>query len=118
MIERGIKGSIVNNASMSGHIVNNPFWQVGYNTSKAGVIHMTHCLAAEWATQGVRVNSISPGYIEPQFHEWRESWLKQNPVKRLGNPEELVGMVICLLADSSSYTTGSDILIDGGYCCL
>ena len=118
MLERGINGSIVNNASMSGHIVNNPSWMVGYNSSKAGIIHMTRCLAAEWAKKGIRVNSISPGYIEPHFHEWRETWIQQVPMGRLGEPEELIGTVICLLSDSSSYTTGADIVVDGGYCCL
>ncbi len=63
MIERGIKGSIINMASMSGTIVNIPQWQCSYNASKAAVIHMTKSLAVEWADYGIRVNSLSPGYI-------------------------------------------------------
>ena len=63
MQERGIHGSIINMASMSGSIVNIPQWQASYNASKAGVIHMTRSLAVEWAQYHIRVNSLSPGYI-------------------------------------------------------
>ena len=62
MLERG-KGSIVNIASMSGVIVNRGLMQVHYNSSKAGVIHLTKSFAMEWVDRGVRVNAISPGYI-------------------------------------------------------
>ena len=61
MIERGIRGSIINMASMSGSIVNIPQWQCSYNASKAGLIHLTKSLAMEWVDHGIRVNSISPG---------------------------------------------------------
>ncbi len=63
MIEKGIKGSIINMASMSGSIVNIPQWQCSYNASKAAVIHMTRSLAVEWPEHHIRVNSLSPGYI-------------------------------------------------------
>ena len=63
MMEQGVKGSIINMASMSGSIVNIPQWQASYNASKAGVIHLTKSLAMEWARYGIRVNSLSPGYI-------------------------------------------------------
>jgi NAD(P)-dependent dehydrogenase (short-subunit alcohol dehydrogenase family) len=63
MIEKGIHGSIINMASMSGNIVNIPQWQASYNASKAGVIHLTRSLAVEWADAHIRVNSLSPGYI-------------------------------------------------------
>lgn len=63
MMERGIRGSIINMASMSGSIVNLPQWQCSYNASKAAVIHMTRSLAVEWVKAGIRVNCISPGYI-------------------------------------------------------
>jgi NAD(P)-dependent dehydrogenase (short-subunit alcohol dehydrogenase family) len=123
MIEKGIKGSIINMASMSGSIVNVPQWQASYNASKAGVIHMTRSLAAEWAQYGIRVNSLSPGYIATPMsvdtpQELKDAWMPLIPAHRMGDPEELVGAVIYLAADSSGYTNGSDLIVDGAYTCL
>ncbi|GHU68712.1 3-oxoacyl-ACP reductase [Spirochaetia bacterium] len=123
MIEKGIKGSIINMASMSGSIVNVPQWQASYNASKAGVIHMTRSLAAEWAQYGIRVNSLSPGYIGTPMsadtpQELKDAWMPLIPAHRMGDPEELVGAVIYLAADSSGYTNGSDLIVDGAYTCL
>ncbi|GHV63124.1 3-oxoacyl-ACP reductase [Spirochaetia bacterium] len=123
MIEKGIKGSIINMASMSGSIVNVPQWQASYNASKAGVIHMTRSLAAEWAQYGIRVNSLSPGYIATPMsvdtpRELKDAWMPLIPARRMGDPEELVGAVIYLAADSSGYTNGSDLIVDGAYTCL
>jgi NAD(P)-dependent dehydrogenase (short-subunit alcohol dehydrogenase family) len=120
MIEKGIKGSIINMASMSGSIVNIPQWQASYNASKAGVIHMTKSLAIEWADTGIRVNSISPGYIATPMstetpQELKDAWLPLMPLHRMGKPEELIGAVIYLASDSSAYTTGLDLIVDGGY---
>jgi NAD(P)-dependent dehydrogenase (short-subunit alcohol dehydrogenase family) len=123
MIERDIKGSIINMASMSGSIVNVPQWQASYNASKAGVIHLTRSLAAEWAPYGIRVNSLSPGYIATPMSvdtppELKDAWMPRLPQRRMGDPEELVGAVIYLAADSSGYTSGSDLIVDGAYTCL
>jgi NAD(P)-dependent dehydrogenase (short-subunit alcohol dehydrogenase family) len=123
MIDRGIKGSIINMASMSGSIVNVPQWQASYNASKAGVIHLTRSLAAEWAPYGIRVNSLSPGYIATPMsvdtpQELKDAWMPLIPQRRMGSPEELVGAVIYLAADSSGYTSGSDLVVDGAYTCL
>jgi NAD(P)-dependent dehydrogenase (short-subunit alcohol dehydrogenase family) len=122
MIEKGIKGSIINMASMSGSIVNIPQWQASYNASKAGVIHMTRSLAVEWAQYGLRVNSLSPGYIATPMsvdtpRELKDAWMPLIPVHRMGTPEELIGAVIYLAAESSGYTNGSDLIIDGAYVC-
>jgi NAD(P)-dependent dehydrogenase (short-subunit alcohol dehydrogenase family) len=123
MIQKGIRGSIINMASMSGSIVNVPQWQASYNASKAGVIHMTRSLAVEWAQYGIRVNSISPGYIAtpmsvdtPQY--LKDAWMPLIPMHRMGKPEELVGPVIYLASESSGYTSGSDVLVDGAYVCM
>ncbi|QDW72982.1 SDR family oxidoreductase [Lachnospiraceae bacterium KGMB03038] len=122
MIERGIKGSIINMASMSGSIVNIPQWQCSYNASKAAVIHMTKSLAVEWAEHGIRVNSLSPGYIATPMavdvpKELKDAWMPLIPLHRMGTPEELIPPILYLASDASGYTTGSDIIVDGAYSC-
>lgn len=123
MIENKIKGSIINMASMSGSIVNIPQWQCSYNASKAAVIHMTRSLAAEWAEHGIRVNSLSPGYIATPMSvdtpkELKEAWMPLIPMHRMGEPEELIPAVLYLASDASGYTSGSDVVVDGAYTCL
>ena len=112
-------GSIISVASMSAHIVNIPQNQVAYNASKAAIIHMTRSMAAEWAKYNVRVNTISPGYTLTEMTktvpEYHEGWCELIPMKRMAEPEELIGAVVYLASDAASYTTGEDIIIDGGY---
>ena len=116
-------GSIVNIASMSGIVSNHPQPQVSYNTSKAGVIMLTKALAGEWAGRGVRVNSISPGYIgtdllqgvrqrQPDLYE---QWLDQTPMRRTGEPQELGPLAVFLASSASSFVTGSNMVADGGF---
>jgi NAD(P)-dependent dehydrogenase (short-subunit alcohol dehydrogenase family) len=121
MLERG-KGSIINTASISGIISNTPQPQAAYNVSKAAVIMLTKSLAAEWAKRGVRVNSVSPGYISTEMAkaanpEWKADWLKLTPMGRLGEPREVASAVVYLASDASSYFTGSNLVVDGGYTC-
>ncbi|KAK9453361.1 hypothetical protein V1511DRAFT_505494 [Dipodascopsis uninucleata] len=116
-------GSIVFIGSMSGHIVNAPQPQVAYNASKAGVIHMMKSLAVEWAPYNIRCNSISPGYMNTGLlHNFDktlvDSWLQSTPMKRMGEPEELQGVVLWLASNASSFVTGSDVTVDGGYTAL
>lgn len=123
MIEKKIKGSIINMASMSGSIVNIPQCQASYNASKAGVMHMTRSLALEWAEYGIRVNSLSPGYIATPMsvdtpQELKDAWTPLMPMHRMGKPEELVPAVLYLASSASGYTTGSDIIVDGAYTCF
>ena len=120
MKDRGVKGSIINMASMSGSVVNVPQWQASYNASKAAIIHMTRSLAVEWAPYGIRVNSISPGYIATPMsvdtpQELRDAWMPLIPQERMGDPEELVPPILYLASPASGYTTGSDVIVDGGY---
>lgn len=120
MIRQG-GGSVINTASMSGHIVNIPQPQVAYNASKAGVIMLTKSLAVEWADKNVRVNSISPGYIMTDLikgHELIPTWTGLSPLKRMGKPEELQGVALYLASDASTFTTGSDFIVDGAYTCV
>jgi sorbose reductase len=118
LIVNNKKGAIVNTASMSGTIVNYPQQQASYNTSKAGVVHLTKSLAVEWADKGIRVNCISPGYIFTELtsfvrQDWQDLWKELTPFKRMGEPAELAGAVIYLLSDSASFTSGSELIIDG-----
>ncbi len=117
------KGSIINIASMSGVIVNKGLDQVHYNASKAGVIHMSKSMAMEWVGRGVRVNSISPGYTatpmntRPEMvHQTRE-FEAQTPMGRMASVNEMVGPAVFLASDASSFCTGVDLLVDGGFCC-
>ena len=121
MLSRG-SGSIVNIASMSGIIANHPQPQAAYNTSKAGVIMLTKSLAGEWASRGVRVNAIAPGYVATSLtrkgmetEAWRKVWLETIPMGRLAEPEEIGPSVVYLASRAISYVTGSVLTIDGGY---
>lgn len=119
-------GKIINTASMSGHIVNTPQNQSAYNISKAGVLHLTRSLAAEWAPRGVRVNSISPGYTRtmlvddllqtPLGQSVLPRWMSLTPAGRMGEVTDLQGAVVFLAAEVSDFMTGGDLVIDGGYC--
>lgn len=124
MLKQGY-GSIINTASMSAHIVNVPQPQCAYNASKAGVIQLTKSLAVEWAKRGVRVNSISPGYIgtdltlsSETLKPLIEKWNALAPMGRLGRPEELQSVCVYLAGDTSSFTTGSDFVVDGAFTCF
>jgi NAD(P)-dependent dehydrogenase (short-subunit alcohol dehydrogenase family) len=121
MLERG-SGTIVNIGSMSGIISNRPQPQSAYNAAKAGVIHLTKSLAGEWADRGVRVNCISPGYIATPMTKlgldnpkWRETWLSGTPMGRLGEPAEVAAVAVFLASPASSFMTGSNVVVDGGY---
>ncbi|MCR5085305.1 MAG: SDR family oxidoreductase [Succinivibrionaceae bacterium] len=125
MIAKGTRGSIINTASMSAHIVNVPQPQCAYNASKAGVIQLTKSLAVEWAPHGIRVNSISPGYIgtelvkaSPTLIPLIKTWNDMAPMHRLGEPEELQSVTLYLASDASSFTTGSDVVVDGAFTCF
>jgi sorbose reductase len=121
MVGQGHGGVIITTASMSGHIINIPQQVSHYCTSKAAVIHLTKAMAVELASHKIRVNSVSPGYIltelvEP-LAEYHALWEPKIPLGRLGRPDELIGLYLYLASDASSYMTGSDIVIDGGYTC-
>lgn len=123
MLAHGLGGSIVNIASMSGVIVNRGLMQVHYNASKAGVIHMSKSMAMEWVDRNIRVNSISPGYTatpmntRPEMVHQTKEFEHQTPMQRMADVNEMVGPAVFLLSDASSYCTGVDLLVDGGFCC-
>jgi NAD(P)-dependent dehydrogenase (short-subunit alcohol dehydrogenase family) len=116
------RGSIVNIASMSGFVVNWPQPQAAYNASKAAVIQLTRSLASEWASRGVRVNSVSPGYIGTDMTKrgmatagWGETWLERSPMGRIGTPRDVAHAVLYLVSDAAAFATGTNLVVDGGY---
>ncbi len=125
MCERG-RGSIINIASASAHI---PLSRVvAYSASKAAVLSLTMFLAREWAARGVRVNSITPGFFPAEQNRKllfnddgsptprTQAILGHTPMKRFGESKELIGACIYLAAHkASSFVTGTDLVVDGGY---
>lgn len=122
MLESG-GGSIINIASMSGVIVNRGLEQAHYNCSKAGVIHLSKSLAMEWVDKHIRVNSISPGYTatpmntRPEMVHQTKAFESQTPMQRMASVQEMAGPAIFLASDASSFCTGVDLLVDGGFAC-
>ena len=119
MLEQG-SGRIVAVASMSGqHVVNVPQRQVAYNASKAGVVALVKSLAFEWAGRGVRVNALSPGYVDTPLLTNRTDlhpfWKDQTPAKRFATPEEVAAGAGYLLSDEAGFCVGTELLMDGGY---
>ena len=122
----GGRGSVINIASMSGMI---PLSRVvAYSAAKAAVLNLTKFLAREWATRGVRVNAISPGFFPAEQNRallFREDGsyterggqiIGHTPMGRFGRPEELSGAVVWLAAErASSFVTGQNIVVDGGF---
>lgn len=117
------RGAIVNIGSMSGIITNRPQKQVYYNASKAAVHQMTQSLAAEWADRGVRVNAVAPTYIETSMTGGAEEsgllehWLRDTPMGRRGQPDEIASVVHFLASDAASLMTGTVVVVDAGFTC-
>lgn len=121
MLRNG-SGSIVNISSMSGSIVNRGLLQCHYNSAKAAVTHLSKSLAMEWATRGIRVNSLSPGYTatpmntRPEMVDSMAVFAAETPMQRIADPAEIGGPAVFLLSDAASFVTGIDLLVDGGFC--
>lgn len=119
-IELGIKGSIVFTASMTSYRPNRAAPSAPYGATKGAVRNMTHTLAMEWAKHGIRVNSISPGFVKTamtyfvdQAPDWSLKMQYYGGMPRLADPKELGGAYVYLLSDGASYTTGIDIPVAG-----
>lgn len=119
----GRSGSIILIASMSGTVVNRDQQWVAYNTSKSAVLQLSRNLAAEFGPHGVRVNTISPGYIRTNLVDDQltadpgmlERWSNANPLGRIGLPHELRGVAVWLASSASSFCNGADIIVSGGH---
>jgi NAD(P)-dependent dehydrogenase (short-subunit alcohol dehydrogenase family) len=115
----GSGGSIINIASITGH--RGMFGIAPYNISKAGVLHLTRQLAWSLARDGIRVNSISPGYFETDLNraflqsEQGEAMRKRIALRRFGNFSDLDGALLLLASSASAFMTGSDLVVDGGH---
>jgi NAD(P)-dependent dehydrogenase (short-subunit alcohol dehydrogenase family) len=120
---RARRGSQINIDSINSHT---PLKRVAvYAMSKAAMSQMTKCLAMEWGPHGVRVNAIGPGFTltelarplwesQPHMHEWRQ---ENTPLRRMGQPEDMVGAAIFLASEASAYVTGQVLYVDGGTVC-
>lgn len=114
-------GAIINNSSICGDVAVKNI--VAYNASKGGVNMLTRTLAVEWAPYNIRVNAFSPAYMEAfmpgaasEHDESKEKSIRDlTPLGRRGKPEELVGPVVFLASDASSYVTGEVLMVDGGW---
>ena len=127
MVQR-TRGTIINIASVSAHI---PLSRVvAYSAAKSAVLSLTQFLAREWATKGVRVNSITPGFFPAQQNRQvlfnpdgtptarAQAVIGHTPMGRFGEPDELVGAAVFLASSkASSFVTGADIRVDGGFLC-
>jgi NAD(P)-dependent dehydrogenase (short-subunit alcohol dehydrogenase family) len=116
------RGSIINISSIAGRV--GIAGLTSYSVSKGGVDQLTRVMALEWATRGVRVNAIAPGYFEnimaDAVHEHdrpdkQQQVITFTPMARRGRPDELIGPVVFLASDASSYVTGAVLYVDGGY---
>ncbi len=122
MLKNG-QGSIINISSASaGPPLSKAFT---YSVAKAGIKNLTQNLAREWGTKGVRVNAIRPGFFPTDWNlknfideKRKKEILGHTPMNRFGNPHELTGAILWLSSDASSFVTGSEVSVDGGFSCM
>jgi NAD(P)-dependent dehydrogenase (short-subunit alcohol dehydrogenase family) len=118
MKERG--GSIINVASVDS-FMHEPGIGV-YSISKAGVVQATKIMAEEWAKYNIRVNAIAPGHIHTRLGDsifqampdYKKVFLERVPMRRIGDPDEIVGAMVYLASDAATYVTGTTVIVDGG----
>jgi NAD(P)-dependent dehydrogenase (short-subunit alcohol dehydrogenase family) len=115
-------GSIVNIASMLGHVGSTPVKQAHYCASKGAVVNLTRELALQWARKGIRVNALCPGWFPSEMTAGMESddgsqaFIQQmSPIPRMGFEHELDGALLLLASDASSFLTGQSVIVDGGW---
>lgn len=118
-MENGVKGSIINTVSISSYF-SVPQYQAPYNSSKSAAWGLTRTLAYEWGPYGIRVNSVSPGFVitpmveTPRMKPQQEGWKKMVPMGKLAKIDDVVGAYVFLAGDAAGHVTGADIVVDGG----
>ena len=116
-------GSIINISSAS---ADPPLSKAfSYSVAKAGIVNLTKNIAREWATAGVRVNALRPGFFPTDWNkknfitpEREQAILGHTPMARYGDPSELTGAVLWLASGASSFVTGTEVTVDGGFSCM
>jgi len=122
MVSKG-SGSIINLSSAS---AGPPLSKaITYSVAKAGIKNLTQNLGREWGTKGVRVNALRPGFFPTEWNrknfitpEREKAILGHTPMNRYGEPDELTGATLWLASDASSFVTGAEIAVDGGFSCM
>lgn len=120
IIKQGEGGRIINIASQNGVI--GYYNRAAYCSAKAGMVNLTRVLAIEWAEHGINVNAIGPTFIRTPLGEqtlknkaFYDDIISHIPLRRIGEPEELIGAVVYLASDASTLVTGHTLLVDGGW---
>jgi len=115
-------GAIVNVASMLGLVAGTPMKQASYCASKGAVVNLTRELGAQWASRGIRVNALAPGWFPSEMtadmwgDEGSEAFVTRNaPMRRAGHEDELDGALLFLASDASTYVVGQTLVVDGGW---
>lgn len=115
-------GSIVNVASMLGHVAASPVKQAHYCASKGAVVNLTRELAAQWARKGIRVNALCPGWFQSEMTAGMESdegsqrfVATMSPIPRMGHAHELDSALLFMAGPGSTYMTGQSVIVDGGW---
>lgn len=122
MRDRGNGGSIINIASYVAHVGTGRLPMGGYTAAKGGVLALTRELAAQWGRYDIRVNAISPGFMDAGMGAWARDdpkgtdWIRtQTPLRRQGREEDLDGALLYLAGSASSFMTGQSLIVDGGW---